>query len=41
MKLDYATVDNPFVRRAICRHCGSIFGRKAWNSNNERLRRII
>lgn len=40
-KLDYATVDNPYAGRVICGHCGSIFGRKVWNSNNERLRRII
>lgn len=40
-KLDYATVDNPFAGRVICGHCGSPFGRKVWNSNNERLRRII
>lgn len=40
-KLDYATVDNPFAGRVICGHCGSTFGRKVWNSNNERLRRII
>lgn len=40
-KLDYATVDNPFDGRVICGHCGSNFGMKVWNSNNERLRRII
>jgi len=40
-KLDYATVDNPFAGRVICGHCGSPFGRKVWNSNDERLRRII
>jgi DNA invertase Pin-like site-specific DNA recombinase len=40
-KLDYATVDNPFAGRVICGHCGSTFGRKVWNSNNARLRRII
>jgi hypothetical protein len=40
-KLDYATVDNPFAGRVICGHCGSSFGRKVWNSNNERLRRVI
>jgi hypothetical protein len=40
-KVDYATVDNPFAGRVICGHCGSTFGRKVWNSNNERLRRII
>jgi hypothetical protein len=40
-KLDYATVDNPFAGRVICGHCGSAFGRKVWNSTDERLRRII
>jgi DNA invertase Pin-like site-specific DNA recombinase len=40
-KLDYATVDNPFAGRVICGHCGSTFGRKVWNSTDERLRRII
>lgn len=40
-KLDYATVDNPFAGRVICGHCGSTFGRKVWNSTDERLRRVI
>lgn len=40
-KLDYATVDNPFAGRVICGHCGSGFGRKVWNSTDERLRRVI
>jgi site-specific DNA recombinase len=40
-KLDYATVENPFAGRVICGHCGSSFGRKVWNSTDERLRRII
>ena len=40
-KLDYATVDNPFAGRVICGHCGSTFGRKVWNSTDERIRRII
>ncbi len=40
-KLDYATVNNPFAGRVICGQCGSTFGRKVWNSNNERLRRVI
>lgn len=37
-KLDYATVENPFAGRVICRYCGSSFGRKVWNSTDERLR---
>ncbi len=40
-KLDYATVDNPFAGRVICGHCGSAFGRKVWNSTDERLRRVV
>ena len=40
-KLDYATVDNPFAGRVICGHCGSPFGRKIWNSNDERQRRVV
>lgn len=40
-KLDYGTVENPFAGRVICGHCGSSFGRKAWNSTDERLRRVI
>lgn len=40
-KLDYATVNNPFAGRVICGCCGSTFGRKVWNSTDERLRRVI
>ncbi|RBP35550.1 recombinase family protein [Garciella nitratireducens] len=40
-KLDYATVNNPFAGRIIRGHCGSAFGRKVWNSTDERLRRVI
>ncbi len=40
-KLDYATVDNPFAGRVICGNCGSTFGRKVWNSTDERNRRVI
>ena len=40
-KLEYATTDNPFAGRVICGHCGSPFGRKVWNSTDERLRRIV
>ncbi|WP_054750413.1 recombinase family protein, partial [Ruminiclostridium josui] len=38
---DYATTDNPFGGRIICGCCGSVYGRKVWNSTNERLRRIV
>ncbi|WP_333888367.1 zinc ribbon domain-containing protein [Clostridium sp.] len=41
VKLDYATVDNPFAWRVICGHCGSAFERKVWNSTDERLRRVV
>lgn len=40
-KLEYATTSNPFAGRVICGSCGKIFGRKVWNSTDERLRRII
>jgi site-specific DNA recombinase len=40
-KVDYATVGNPFAGRVICGCCGSTFGRKVWNSTDERLRRVI
>ncbi len=40
-KFEYATTCNPFAGRVICGSCGQIFGRKVWNSTDERLRRII
>ncbi|XEQ91980.1 hypothetical protein SCACP_07950 [Sporomusa carbonis] len=40
-KLEYATSDNPFAGKVICGSCGKVFGRKVWNSTDERLRRII
>ena len=40
-KYDYASNDNPFAGRVICGCCGKPYGRKVWNSNDERLRRII
>ncbi len=40
-KLEYASTENPFAGRVICGCCGNIFGRKVWNSTDERLRRII
>lgn len=40
-KLEYATTDNPFAGRVICGSCGKVFGRKVWNSTDERLRRVI
>ena len=40
-KLEYATTDNPFAGRVICGSCGKAFGRKVWNSTDDRLRRLI
>jgi len=40
-KLEYATNTNPFAGRVICGTCGQIFGRKVWNSTDERLRRLV
>lgn len=40
-KIDYATINNPFAGRIICGQCGSVFGRKVWNSTNELLRRKV
>ena len=40
-KLEYATDDNPFAGRVICGTCGQAFGRKVWNSADDRFRRII
>jgi hypothetical protein len=41
IKVDYATAGNPFAGRVICGCCGNSFGRKVWNSTDERLRKII
>jgi len=40
-KLECATINNPFAGRVICGTCGHMFGRKVWNSTNEKQRRII
>ena len=40
-KMDYITNDNSFTGRIICGCCGSTFGRKVWNSTDERLKRTI
>jgi len=37
----YGTNDNPFAGRVICGTCSRIFGRKVWNSTNEKLRKSI
>ncbi|WP_278320240.1 zinc ribbon domain-containing protein [Inediibacterium massiliense] len=41
VKVDYATITNPFAGKVICGHCGSVFGRKVWNSNDERFRKVV
>jgi hypothetical protein len=40
-KLEHANVGNPFAGRVICGCCGQVYGRKVWNSTDDRLRRII
>jgi len=40
-KIDYATDEHPFAGRVICGCCERAYGRKVWNSTDERLRRII
>jgi len=40
-KIDYATDEHPFAGRVICGCCGKGYGRKVWNSSDERFRRII
>ena len=39
--IGYGTKDNPFAGRVVCGTCGRMFGRKVWNSTNEKQRRII
>ncbi len=39
--MDYITNTNPFAGRIICGCCGGVYGRKIWNSNDERLKRIV
>ena len=40
-KMEYALNNNIFSGRVICGQCSSSFGRKIWNSNDERLRRVV
>ena len=40
-QLLYASASNPFAGRVICGNCGQIYGRKVWNSTDDRLRRYI
>ncbi|MGE5390919.1 MAG: recombinase family protein [Deltaproteobacteria bacterium] len=39
--VDYSTTDRPLSGKVICGKCGKAFGRKVWNSTDERLRRIV
>jgi site-specific DNA recombinase len=38
---EYASLKNPFAGRVVCGSCGKAFGRKVWNSTDDRLRRIV
>jgi len=40
-KIECGSKDNPFAGRVICGTCGHMFGRKVWNSTDEKLRRLI
>jgi site-specific DNA recombinase len=40
-KIDYASDQQPFAGRVICGNCGRAYGRKVWNSTDERHRRIV
>jgi site-specific DNA recombinase len=40
-RLEFSSEKHPFAGRVICGRCGKTYGRKVWNSPNERLRRII
>lgn len=38
---EYAFLKNPFADRVVCGSYGRAFGRRVWNSTDDRLRRII
>jgi hypothetical protein len=40
-RLDYSSDSNPFAGKVLCGECGGLFGRKVWNSTNNKLRRVI
>jgi site-specific DNA recombinase len=40
-KIDYASDQQPFAGRVICGNCSRAYGRKVWNSTDERLRRVV
>ena len=39
--IEYGSTDNPIAGKVICGTCGKTFGRKVWNSTDEKRRRII
>jgi site-specific DNA recombinase len=39
--IDYSTANKPFSGKVICGKCGKAYGRKVWNSTDEKLRRVI
>ena len=39
--IEHATIENPFAGRVICGCCGQRYGRKVWNSTDDRLRRLV
>ncbi|KHF41432.1 recombinase family protein [Halalkalibacter okhensis] len=40
-RVDYGMDDNPFASKVICGDCGGAYGRKVWNSNDDRFRRRV
>jgi hypothetical protein len=41
IKANLANSNNPFAGKVICGCCGKAYGRKVWNSTDERLRRYV
>jgi len=38
---EYASLKNPFAGRVVCGSCSRTFGRRVWNSTDDRLRRMV
>ena len=38
---EYASLKKPFAGRVVCGLCGRAFGRRIWNSTDDRLRRVM
>ena len=38
---EYASLKKPFAGRVVCGLCGRAFGRRVWNSTDDRLRRVV